>query len=152
MTFSSSWDNMRHAHNSLYMVILTYKPDITGYVTKRNEKKKRNGKNTTEPSNGSRFKFWPEFWQIYNLAMERAFKKFIAPEQINMSFTFAYIKCQAKQCSTHWNLLLFFSLCCHFQYFTHGWILLIGFHDCRHYLYWKGVPLIKNCLLYISEI
>ena len=35
--------NMRHAHNSLYMVILTYKADITGYVTKRNEKK-RNGK------------------------------------------------------------------------------------------------------------
>ena len=74
---------MRHAHNSLYMVILTYKPDITGYMTKRNEKKKRNAKNTTESSNGSRFKFW----QIYNLAMERAFKKFIAPEQIDMSFT-----------------------------------------------------------------
>ena len=29
--------------------------------------------------------------------MKRAFKKFIAPEQINMSFPFAYIKCQAKQ-------------------------------------------------------
>ena len=25
------------------------------------------------------------------------FKKFITPEQINMSFTFTYIKCQAKQ-------------------------------------------------------
>ena len=28
---------------------------------------------------------------------ETCFKKFIAPEQINMSFTFTYIKFQAKQ-------------------------------------------------------
>ena len=82
-----------------------------GLCDQTEREKKRNGKNTTESSNGSRFKFWPEFWQIYNLAMERAFKKFIAPEQINMSFTFAYIECQAKQFSTHWNLLLFFPLC-----------------------------------------
>ena len=41
-----------------------------------------------ESSNGSRLKFW----QI--VAMKRALKKkFIAPEQINMSFPFAYIKC-----------------------------------------------------------
>ena len=35
-------------------------------------------------------------------------KNSIAPEQINMSFAFAYIKCQAKQFSAQWNLLLFF--------------------------------------------
>ena len=50
-------------------------------------------KNTTESSNASRF----TFWQIYNWLWNMLFKKFIAPEQINMSFTFTYIKCQAKQ-------------------------------------------------------
>ena len=38
------------------MVILTYKADITGHVTKRN-KKKMKGKNTTESRNGSWFNF-----------------------------------------------------------------------------------------------
>ena len=40
------WDNMRHVgHNSPYTVgILTYKADITGHVTKRNEKKKNKNK------------------------------------------------------------------------------------------------------------
>ena len=56
---------------------------------------KKNGtrKNTIDSSNGSQLKFW----QIF--AKKRAFKKkFIAREQINMSFPFAaYIKCQAKQ-------------------------------------------------------
>ena len=33
------WDNMRYFHNSLYMVILTYKTDIKGHVTKWNKKK-----------------------------------------------------------------------------------------------------------------
>ena len=39
MTVDPSCDDMRHVHNSLSMVILTYKADITGYVTKRNERK-----------------------------------------------------------------------------------------------------------------
>ena len=56
-----------------------------------------------ESSNGSRLKFW----QI--VAMKRALKKkkFIAPEQINMSFPFAYIKCQAKQFYTQWTDFFF---------------------------------------------
>ena len=29
----------RHIHNSLYTIILTYRADITGHVTKRNVKK-----------------------------------------------------------------------------------------------------------------
>ena len=29
----------RHVHNSLYTIILTYRADITGHVTKRNVKK-----------------------------------------------------------------------------------------------------------------
>ena len=31
--------------------------------------------------------------------MKHAFKKFITPEQINMLFVFASVKCQAKQFS-----------------------------------------------------
>ena len=56
-----------------------------------------------ESSNSSRLKFW----QI--VAMKRALKKkkFIAPEQINMSFPFAYIKCQAKQFYTQWTDFFF---------------------------------------------
>ena len=38
-------------------------------------------------------------------------KKFIGPEQKNMSLAPAYIKCQGKQFSTLWNLLLFSPFC-----------------------------------------
>ena len=41
MTVDPSCDDMRHVHNSLSMVIFTYNADITGHVTKRNERKYR---------------------------------------------------------------------------------------------------------------
>ena len=72
------------------------------------EKKKKIRKNTIESSNGSRLKF-------------------IAPDQINMSSPFAYIKCQAKQFYTQWTDMFFvfcFFFCllatiiCYMYYFT----------------------------------
>ena len=99
---------MRHVHKSLNMVILTYKADIMVHVTKQNQKKKKIRKNTIESSNGSRLKF-------------------IAPDQINMSSPFAYIKCQAKQFYTQWTDMFFvfcFFFCllatiiCYMYYFT----------------------------------
>ena len=131
---------MRHVYNSLYMVILTNKADITSHVTKQNEKK-WTGKNTTLTGYSNDYQF--KLWQIYNWLWNVLLKKFITPEEIDMSFALSYIKCQTKQSSTPWNLLLFIPLCLllfHFQYFTHSWILLTGFHDCQ-YLY-SGTPLI----------
>ena len=128
MTFGPSWDNMRHVHNSLYMINLTSRvmwPNGTG-------------KNTTKSSTGSQFLSLRKFTTGYETIV--LLKEFIAPEQINMSFAFAYMEFQAKECWTQWNLYSPLSSC-HFQYFTHCWILLVGFHDCQ-YLYWKGVPLI----------
>ena len=96
---------MRHVgHNSLYMVgILTYKVDITGHVTKRNERK-MNGKKPQNLAMALGLSFG-KFITGYETCF---LKRFIAPEQISMSFAFTYIKCQAKQFSALWDLLLFF--------------------------------------------
>ena len=140
------WNMSTTVYTSV-MVILTYKADIKGHVT-NGTRKKWTGKNSTESSNGSRFKFW----QIYNWLWNVLLKKFITPEQMNMSFAFAYIKCQAKQFSAQWNLLLFspsvflsfsvFHLRLNFTYRI-SWLSVLVL---------KGVPLIQNCFVYISEI
>ena len=78
--------NMSTTVDTSVLVILTYKADIKGHVT-NGTRKKWTGKNSTESSNGSRFKFR----QIYNWLWNVLLKKLIAPEQINMSFAVAYI-------------------------------------------------------------
>ena len=133
LTFGPSWDNMRHAHNSV-----SYLTRLTSWLMWPHRTRKTwTEKNTTESSNGPRF----TFWQIYNWLWNMLFKKFIAPEQINMSFTFTYIKCQAKHFKP--SVICYYFLASVFLSFLvfhpHGWILLIGFLDCQ-YLYWKEVP------------
>ena len=74
-------DNMRHVHNSLNMGNL--QSWHHGSCDQTELEKKETG-----------FK-----------------KEFVAPEQMNMSFPFADIKCQVKQFETQWtDLLLFFPL------------------------------------------
>ena len=125
---------MRHVgHNSLCMVgILAYKADITVHVTKRNEKK-MNGKKTTESSNCS----WFKFWQIYTWLWNVLLKQIIAPEQINMSFAFTYIKSQAKQFSALWDLLSFS---------PSVFLAFSVFHSRLHFIRrisWLSVPVLK---------
>ena len=79
------WNMSTTVHTSV-LVILTYKADIKGHVT-NGTREKWTGKNSTESSNGSRFKFR----QIYNWLWNVLLKKLIVPEQINMSFAFAYM-------------------------------------------------------------
>ena len=64
-------------------------------------------------------------------------KQIIAPEQINMSFAFTYIKSQAKQFSALWDLLSFSpSVFLAFSVFHSRLNLFVGFRDCQ-YLYWN---------------
>ena len=59
---------MRHVHNSLNMVILTYKADITVHVTKQNQKKKNKKKY-------HRTQQWLAVKVLTNLCYETCFKK-----------------------------------------------------------------------------
>ena len=135
------WNTSRTVYTSV-MVILTYKADIKGHVT-NGSRKKCTGKNSTKSSNGSQFKFW----QIYNWLWNVLLKKFIAPEQINMSFAFFYIKCQAKQFSTQWNLLLLFfpSVFLSFSVFHSG----LNFID---RISWLSVLVLKRSILKVFRI
>ena len=75
---------MKHVHNSLCMVILAYQADITGHACDQKEREKIS--QNLEIALGLSF---DKFITGYETCFQ---KKFIAPEQINMSFAFPYIK------------------------------------------------------------
>ena len=56
---------MRHVHNSLQMVILSYKADIMGHVTKDLREREKNEREEI-PQNLAIALVLNNFWQIYN--------------------------------------------------------------------------------------
>ena len=56
---------MRHVHNSLHMVILSYKADIMGHVTKDLREREKNEREEI-PQNLAIALVLNNFWQIYN--------------------------------------------------------------------------------------